>query len=1004
MDEAMVAKKSLRNKVLIAGYYGAGNLGDEAILESMLGDLRALRADLAFFVTSWDPAETSRQYGVKAIHWKDINALLDAGQQADLVILGGGGLFQDYWGLEPDTYLRRGYHDITSFGSLPLLAKLLGVPCMIYAVGLGPLQSDLALQHTRLAFERCQVATLRDEKSLALLQQTGFRVRKGAAPRIEILPDPVFALTSSPADEMEVAHYLRQRQVDPEAELVGVALRYWDRPGPPGDWLPYIAEGLNRFLATNPRAQVILVPFQITNANPYTDDGGIHKKLYQFMAESWRVHLIEEPVSPRFAQALIKRCSVVLGMRLHALILGINAGTPIVALPYDPKVSSLMKQAGLEAFCCASLTPRPEDLAATLQKAAYENRDELRFQMDSLRAEWAPAARKNAVLAVDLLEQFHRKPVQFGQQFALEQLRLLEKVDEAQDRLKKENLALQSRVRELDAVRDQLEKENLALQSQVQSQVGELDTVRDQLENENHALQSQVGELERRSESLKAQLDEIQSSNFWKLARLYYHLMGETPLRYLYRFAVTLKREGPRMALRKTLEVIRGRTRLRIAPPGSRRERVLRRWTWGVYLLARPVARVIFPRAWRKHIGGWMHQHIGAPLNNAVMLPRDGVLSQPDIHPFGLPTAYDVICFPIIEWEHRFQRPQQLATRFAQHGHRVFYLHLTFHDGGSDVEWRQVAERIFQIQLPGPTDLDRFFEPLPTELQEQCLRVLDDFCAQASIRDAICMVQLPFWTPVAVGLRDRYGWKIVYDCMDEHSGLTILQPEMLQDEVKLAQGADLVLTSSQKLWDKHAGQTSRLLMLRNATDFDHFNRPAAGRELGHLPRPIIGYYGAIMEWFDAELVSVAAATRPDWSFVLIGSIDTPSVEPLRRLPNVHFLGEQPYSRLPAYLQQFDVCLIPFKLTPIIQSTNPVKFYEYLSAGKPVVATLLPELLPYQEFFYPAHNAQELVSCIEQALREDSLARKAARIEWARQQTWQARYELLSRAIEDLRGH
>jgi polysaccharide pyruvyl transferase CsaB len=937
MDEAMVAKKSLRNKVLIAGYYGAGNLGDEAILESMLGDLRTLRADLAFFVTSWDPAETSRQYGVKAIHWKDINALLDAGQQADLVILGGGGLFQDYWGLEPDTYLRRGYHDITSFGSLPLLAKLLGVPCMIYAVGLGPLQSDLARQHTRLAFERCQVATLRDEKSLALLQQTGFRVRKGAAPRIEILPDPVFALTSSPADEMEVAHYLRQRQVDPEAELVGVALRYWDRPGPPGDWLPYIAEGLNRFLATNPRAQVILVPFQLTNANPYTDDGGTHKKLYQFMAESWRVHLIEEPVSPRFAQALIKRCSVVLGMRLHALILGINAGTPIVALPYDPKVSSLMKQAGLEAFCCASLTPRPEDLAATLQKAAYENRDEVRSQMDSLRAEWAPAARKNAVLAVDLLEQFHRKPVQFGQQFALEQLRLLEKVDEAQDRLKKENLALQSRVRDLDAVRDQLEKENLALQAQVQSQVGELDTVRYQQENENHALQSQVGELERLSESLKAQLDEIQSSNFWKLARLYYHLMGETPLRYLYRFAVTLKREGPRRALRKTLEVIRGRT-------------------------------------------------------------------QPDIHPFGLPTAYDVICFPIIEWEHRFQRPQQLATRFAQDGHRVFYLQLTFHDGGLEVEWRQVAERIFQIQLPGPTGLDRFFEPLPTELQEQCLRVLDDFCAQASIRDAICMVQLPFWTPVALGLRDRHGWKIVYDCMDEHSGLTILQPEMLQDEVKLAQGADLVLASSQKLWDKHAGQTSRLLMLRNATDFDHFNRPANGRELDHLPRPIIGYYGAIMEWFDAELVNVAAATRPDWSFVLIGSIDTPSVEPLRRLPNVHFLGEQPYSRLPAYLQQFEVCLIPFKLTPIIQSTNPVKFYEYLSAGKPVVATLLPELLPYQEFFYPAHNAQELVSCIEQALREDSLARKTARIEWARQQTWQARYELLSRAIEDLRGH
>jgi GT2 family glycosyltransferase len=150
-------------------------------------------------------------------------------------------------------------------------------------------------------------------------------------------------------------------------------------------------------------------------------------------------------------------------------------------------------------------------------------------------------------------------------------------------------------------------------------------------------------------------------------------------------------------------------------------------------------------------------------------------------------------------------------------------------------------------------------------------------------------------------------------------------------------------------------------------------------------------------------VSGAAAKRPDWSFVLIGNIDTPSVEPLRFMQNVHFLGEQPYSNLPAYLQQFDVCLIPFKLTKIIQSTNPVKFYEYLSASKPVVATLLPELLPYKEFFYPASNVQEMVANIEQAMNEDSLARKTERVEWARQQTWQARYELLSSAIMDIHG-
>ena len=396
-----------------------------------------------------------------------------------------------------------------------------------------------------------------------------------------------------------------------------------------------------------------------------------------------------------------------------------------------------------------------------------------------------------------------------------------------------------------------------------------------------------------------------------------------------------------------------------------------------------------------------INQDIGEQVKNTEGLLLYKKPPHSEIHPFGLPTAYDVICFPIIEWEHRFQRPQQLATQFAQNGHRVFYLQLIFHDRSTHVEWRQVAERIFQIQLPGSPSYNRFTEILPTEVLEKLFHIMDDFCKQANIRDAICMVQLPLLTQVALRLRDRYGWKIIYDCMDEHNGLTMLKPEMLHDEVYLAEKADLVLTSSQKLWDKHNGKTSRLLMLRNATDFDHFNFPTNGQELAHLPRPIIGYYGAIMEWFDTKLMNLVASKRPDWSFVLIGNIDTPSVQLLHHLSNIHFLGEQPYSCLPSYLQQFDVCIIPFKLTPIIQSTNPVKFYEYLSAGKPVVATRIPELLPYPQFSYFGRNATEFVTCIEQALSEDNPARKDARIDWARQQTWQARYESLNLEIDDL---
>jgi len=232
--------------------------------------------------------------------------------------------------------------------------------------------------------------------------------------------------------------------------------------------------------------------------------------------------------------------------------------------------------------------------------------------------------------------------------------------------------------------------------------------------------------------------------------------------------------------------------------------------------------------------------------------------------PFGLPTAYDVLCFPIIEWGHRFQRPQQLATKFAEHGQRVYYLELTFHDQGPEVLWREVAPRIFQIQLPGPVGHNRFLESLPEEAQRTALAALERFCEQAGLLDAVCLVELPLWTSLALGLRERYGWKVVYDCMDEHSGLTILRPEMLADETRLSREADLVLVSSGKLREKHASLATRLLLLPNAADFEHFNRAVRGRELRRLPRPIIGYYGAISSgWFDTGLVVSLAEARPE---------------------------------------------------------------------------------------------------------------------------------------------
>jgi len=115
---------------------------------------------------------------------------------------------------------------------------------------------------------------------------------------------------------------------------------------------------------------------------------------------------------------------------------------------------------------------------------------------------------------------------------------------------------------------------------------------------------------------------------------------------------------------------------------------------------------------------------------------------------------------------------------------------------------------------------------------------------------------------------------------------------------------------------------------------------------------------------------------------------------LEKFKNVHFLGERPYSELPKYLHGFDVCLIPFKNVPLIEATHPVKIYEYLAAGKPVVATKMLELLPIKDLCYIANTHEEFLSMLEQALQEKSQDLIEKRIAYASKNTWTSRFESL----------
>jgi len=253
---------------------------------------------------------------------------------------------------------------------------------------------------------------------------------------------------------------------------------------------------------------------------------------------------------------------------------------------------------------------------------------------------------------------------------------------------------------------------------------------------------------------------------------------------------------------------------------------------------------------------------------------------------------------------------------------------------------------------------------------------------------------------VALSLRKKLGGKVIFDCMDDHSGFKNNTDDAIRLEGKLMEKADLVVATSQKLYEKSSQVSDHVLMVKNGTDFDFFNHLEPNGQLDKIPRPIIGYYGAISDWFDTDLVEYAAINRPDWSFVLIGSTVGCDTSKLEKLTNVHLLGEKPYRDLPGFLYYFDVCTIPFKIVPLTLATNPVKFYEYLSSGKPMVAVKLPELLAHQDLCYLAGSKEEFVEMIGKALAEkpeESLIQK--RIAFAKDNSWDRRFQDILSALE-----
>ncbi|MBQ2841136.1 MAG: glycosyltransferase [Oscillospiraceae bacterium] len=250
---------------------------------------------------------------------------------------------------------------------------------------------------------------------------------------------------------------------------------------------------------------------------------------------------------------------------------------------------------------------------------------------------------------------------------------------------------------------------------------------------------------------------------------------------------------------------------------------------------------------------------------------------------------------------------------------------------------------------------------------------------------------------------------LVYDCVDRHSAYKgFINEEVVNTlEKNLAEQANTVFATAAGLYDTLSAYNKNAVMLPNGVNFEHFNRAAneqfeAPDDIKDIKHPIVGFVGMLQECIDYDKIEHIAKMRPDWSVVLIGKpLPGVNLDYLKQYPNIHFLGMKKYDDLPAYIKCFDVCLNVFRDGNLSRDVSPLKFYEYLATGKPVVSTPQPEqVLIYSDSVYIAHGAEEFLEKCEEAMVEPDSSKTELRIEHARSCSWDARVRQMEEILKN----
>lgn len=382
----------------------------------------------------------------------------------------------------------------------------------------------------------------------------------------------------------------------------------------------------------------------------------------------------------------------------------------------------------------------------------------------------------------------------------------------------------------------------------------------------------------------------------------------------------------------------------------------------------------------------------------------------------------DIVLLSTADWDNPFwTNKQHVACALADAGYRVLYieslglrrLSATSHDISR--LWRRLKRGLQPPRQVRPNIW--VWAPLIAPLQQYVFaRVGNRMIFNALLRLWMWRLGLGrelLWTyyPLTVDYINTDSFKAtVYHCVDEikaQPGMPVRQIEAA--ETKLVERADVVFVTAQTLLESRQKLNPHTYYFSNVADFDHFHAALSDlpvpQDIGAIPRPRLGFVGAISSYkLDLGLIRQVALMRPDWSLVLIGKVGEgepwTDISTIEGVPNIHFLGPKSYGELPAYLAQIDVAMLPSALNDYTAGMFPMKFFEYLAAGRPVVATRLPALSEYAAMAALVDDAEEFVRAAELAMAGGGPP-LSQRLEAAREQTYERRTARMLNQLRDV---